>query len=136
MPNIIHGKQRLMTLKCIISLKMFFFKDQSIPTSSSLDLVSSRQWKRHQSVDIPNYPRCLRNVGNQLYQCHDGGILVYDTNLKQVKNKPNGHMHWVFDVCHMPNGDLVVATDTGLYHTKTNGEFQSFKCNHIVLSLV
>ena len=102
-------------------MKMFLLKDQSNPTSSSLYLVSSRKWKRHQSVDIPSYPRCLRNVGNKLYQCHNGGIAVYDVNLTQLKSIPNGYMDWVFDVCNIPNGDLLVAADKGLFHYKTNG---------------
>ena len=130
MPNIIHLK-RLMKLKCIIFIKMFLFKEHSNPTSSSLDLVNSRKWKRHQSVDIPDYPRCLRNVGNQLYQCHRNGISVYDAQLKEVKSIPNGDN--VYDLCDMPNGDLVVASGYGLYHTKGNGEFSSFKCNPVVI---
>ena len=101
-----------------------YFKDQSNPTSSSVDLVSSRQWKRHQSVNVPSYPHCLRNVGNHLFQCHDDGITVYDTQLMRMKNIPSGDMGFVYDVCDMPNGDLVAAAYNGLYHTKANGQYE------------
>ena len=114
---------------------VLFFKDQSNHTSTSLDLVNSRKWKRHQSVDVTSYPHCLCNVGNQLYQCLDGGIAVYDNNLNQVKNITSGNMGIMWDVCNMPNGDLVVAAYNGLYHTKTNGEYQSHDSSAFPLHL-
>ena len=132
MPNTIHGKPRL--IKCITFMKMFLFKDQSNPTSSSHDLVSSRQWKCHQSVYIPNRPHFLRKLRSQLYQSHSHGITVYDAQLKQVKNISIGDMSTVYDVCDMPNGDLVVAAHDGLYHYKTSSEYE-FHHSNIILFL-
>ena len=73
-------------------------------------------------MSTPNNLRCLRNVGNHLYQCHGAGITVYNAELQQVNSIGKGNMGGVYDVCGMLNGDLVVAASNGLYHTKTDGE--------------
>ena len=66
--------------------------------------------------------RCLRKVGNHLYQCNDVGIIVYNAQLQQVNSIEKGDMDCVLDGCGMLNGDLVVAASNGLYHTKPDGE--------------
>ena len=105
-------------------LNVYAFKDSPIGSSPSLELVGSRTWKQHQSVEMPkhNYPDCLRNIGNLLYQCHFRGITVYDTELNQVKQMEMNDKDGVNDVCAMPNGNLLVASDNGLYHYDANGK--------------
>ena len=49
-------------------------------------------------------------------------FLYYYNRLKQVKQINMEVMYLVYDVCDMPNRDLVVATKNGLYHTQPNGK--------------
>ena len=113
---------------CLVKLDLlifespsYCFKDHFTIEKHSLKMLSSRTWTHHQSVSVPNNPRCLRNIGTHLYQCHGNGITVYDTRLNQLNSIPSCDTGNVYDVCDMSNGDLLIATSYGLYHTGANG---------------
>ena len=102
---------------------MYALKERSTIANASFEFVSRRAWTRQETVSVLDYPSCLRNIGNLLYQCHGSGITVYDIRLKQLNNIPRGNLGFMHDVCDIPNGDLLVATGYGLYHIKPNGKY-------------
>ena len=90
----------------------------------SLELTTSKPWKRIRLANTSYEPACLRNLGNQLFQCHKSGITVYDIKLNKVKEIRLDEMGAVYDVCGFSSGYLVVAAQRGLYQIKENGQYQ------------
>ena len=72
------------------------------------------------SVKLPAYSiqtRLLRN--NELWQCHDVGITVLDAELRPLREietkDESGDMGAVYDVAALPDGDVTVAGENGLF---------------------
>ena len=63
---------------------------------------------------------------NELWQCHDGGIIVLDTELRPLREieseSDSVDMGWVFDVAALPDGDVAVAGRRGLYEIDNEGK--------------
>ena len=71
-------------------------------------LTSIRQSLSHQSMSLRGCPFGRHTIGKQLYQCDTCGITVYDARPKRVKDiQRRREMDMVYDVCDMPNGDLI-----------------------------
>ena len=69
-------------------------------------------------------PEGLRVINQQLWCCRrDAGIVVFDSEFQQQRTIPAADMGAVFDVAQMSNGDVIIATVNGLFHS-SNG-----KCN-------
>ena len=67
-------------------------------------------------------PRGLRVINQQLWCCcWDKGIVIFDSELQQQRTIPAGEMGKVHDVAEMNNGDIIIASDDGLYHI-SNGK--------------
>ena len=47
---------------------------------------------------------------------------IYTLMLKQVQTIRFIDVGYVYDVCDIVNGDLLIPTNDGLYHTKANGK--------------
>ena len=89
--------------------------------------ITAKQWVSELDVDLPGRPQTLRVIKRQLWACClDAGIVVFDRELRQQRvlwqDAGNGS---VFDVAEMRNGDVVVATDTGLYLSRGGGTCSS-----------
>ena len=71
---------------------------------------------------LPSSPKALRVINEQLWCCSNkSGIIVFDGELQQQRVIPRGSMGEIHDVAVLSNGDLVVATLYGLYHTDVAG---------------
>ena len=85
--------------------------------------VTRKQWKKQVDVTVPAIPLSLRAIKRQLWACClESGIVIFDRDLKQQRvipvHKPTG---WVFDVAAMSNGDVIIATNKGIFQTKNEG---------------
>ena len=93
-----------------------------------LNKITSVQWVRQEHpVKLPAYPNHLRLMpNNELWQCHDGGITVLDTELRplrEIKSESNsGNMGSVYDVAALPDGEVVVAGKYGLCQINHEGK--------------
>ena len=82
-----------------------------------------KQWVKQAESQLPQRPRCLRVINQQLWCCcGDAGIVIFDSELQQQRTTciPAAHMGSVWDVAEMSNGDVAIAAVNGLYH-RCNG---------------
>ena len=81
-----------------------------------------KQWVRQAQKKLPSRPQAVRVINQQLWCCcYDDGIVILDRELWHQNTISTADMGWVWDVAEMSNGDVVIATDDGLYHY-SNGE--------------
>ena len=78
-------------------------------------------------MDLPDYPRCLCLLpNNELWQCHGGGITVLDTELRPLREieseSDSDDLGVVYDVAELPDGDVAVAAQFGLFLTDYKGK--------------
>ena len=83
--------------------------------------------RQEQSVELLNEPNCLRQMPNsELWQCHNGGITVLDTELRPLREidseSDSGNMGIVWDVAALPDGDVAVAGGYGLFLIDHDGK--------------
>ena len=84
----------------------------------TLKQASMKQWVKKAETMLPSKPGGLRVINQQLWCCcADAGIVVFDSELQQQRTTPAGDMGEVCDVAQMSNGDVVIASRTGLYHS-------------------
>ena len=75
-------------------------------------------------VTIPYRVQSVRVINQQLWCCcDDAGIVNFDSELQQQRSIPADDIGKVFDVAEMRNGDVIIATDNGLYVYSSNGEW-------------
>ena len=87
-----------------------------------LKQASMKQWVKQAEKKLPESPKCLRVINQQLWCCcSDAGIMIFDSELQQQRTIPAGGMGIVYDVAEMSNGDVVIAAYNGVYHS-ANGE--------------
>ena len=71
---------------------------------------------------LPSSPKALRVINEQLWCCSNkSGIIVFDGEPQQQRVIPRGSIGDVHDVAKLSNGDLVIASLYGLYHTDVTG---------------
>ena len=83
--------------------------------------------RQEQSVELLNEPNCLRQMPNsELWQCHNGGITVLDTELRPLREieseSDSDDLGVVYDVAELPDGDVAVAAQFGLFLTDYKGK--------------
>ena len=89
----------------------------------SLSGLCNKTFKVRKKYTLSNTGETMRFINNQLWVCQREGIIqVFNLNLKQVKIIQNEAWGFVRDVSLLENGELVVATSNGLFHTFINGQ--------------
>ena len=85
--------------------------------------VTRKQWKKQVDVTVTAIPLSLRVIKRQLWACcFESGIIVFDRDLKQQRVIPvHKPTTWISDVAAMSNGDVIIATDQGIYQTHNEG---------------
>ena len=82
---------------------------------------------------LPSKPGALRVINGQLWCCCGAeGIVLLDADLKHLRTVPSKD-NPVNDVTETQSGDLVVATQSGLYHCNSYGwscEFYAYLYFH------
>ena len=77
---------------------------------------------RQQLLQLPEEPWALRVIHGQLWQCMGpGGIDIFDDDLQQQRIIDAKELGVVTDAAALPNGDIVIASDTGLHHCSSHG---------------
>ena len=80
------------------------------------------KWVKEIEQDLPSKPRGLRVIDQQLWCCcGDAGINIIDTSRDLQRFVSSKRLGLVNDVAVMSNGDVIVASDNGLFRTDTNG---------------
>ena len=79
-------------------------------------------------MDLPSYPQRLRLMrNNELWQCHDDGVTVLNTELRPLREieskSDSGDMGVVYDVAALPDGDVAVAGTNGLFVMDHEGKY-------------
>ena len=94
-----------------------------------------KQWVKQAGRKLPSWPHSLRVINEQLWCCcQDVGIVVFDGELQQQRTIPADDIGYVCDVAEMSNGDVVIATDEGLYYS-SNGRLQNLNsCSNLKYS--
>ena len=83
--------------------------------------LTEKKWTPQQQVKLGGLPQSLRVINGQLWACClDVGIVVLDSELQQQRVIQRDD--FVYDTTALPNGDVIMAADTGLYHTNSTGE--------------
>ena len=79
--------------------------------------VSAKRWVKRAEKQLPAMPLVLLVSNQQLWCCcGDAGIVVFDNNFQQQRIV-RACASYVYDVAEMSNGDVVIASADGLYHT-------------------
>ena len=67
----------------------------------------------------------MRVIKRQLWACClEYGVVVFDRDLKQLRTVPyNKTTGWVHDAAAMSNGDVILATDKGIYQLHGDGMY-------------
>ena len=93
-----------------------------------------KTWTKCAETKLTFAARTLRVINQQLWCCcNKAGIVVFDTELQQQRVIPRGSMGGMHDVVKTSNGDLVVATSDGLYHTDDAGNTINIQCKSDVI---
>lgn len=96
---------------------------EQCPDEMSDVLIHTKSWRKQAEEKLPSYPWALRVIKQQLWCCVSlKGITIYSSDLKHERSMPCSDMGGVYDVAEMSRGDIVIATNRGLYHTDTDGE--------------
>ena len=100
-----------------ICLEKVFLNYQDLDLNQILRIEWVRQ---EQSVKLPRAPYRLRLMpNNELWQCHNGGITVLDADLRPLREikseSDSGDMGNVIDVAALPDEDVTVAGNNGLF---------------------
>ena len=75
-----------------------------------------------------SYIYAVRVINQQIWCCcSSDGIVVFGNEQYTI---PRGEMGKVYDVAQMSNRDVVIASDSGLYHAEVTGESQRLT-NHV-----
>ena len=87
--------------------------------------VTRKQWKKQADVSLGGIPFSLRVIKRQLWACClEYGVVVFDRDLKQLRTVPyNKTTGWVHDAAAMSNGDVILATDKGIYQLHHDGKY-------------
>ena len=87
--------------------------------------VTRKQWKKQADVTLGGIPFSLRVIKRQLWACClEYGVVVFDRDLKQQRTVPyNKTTGWVHDASAMSNGDVILATDKGIYQLHGDGKY-------------
>ena len=87
--------------------------------------VTRKQWKKQADVSLGGIPFSLRVIKRQLWACClEAGIVVFDRDLKKLRTVPyNKATGWVHDAAGMSNGDVILATDKGIYQLHGDGKY-------------
>ena len=89
-----------------------------------LKQASMKQWVKQAEKELSPCPQGMRVINQQLWCCcDDAGIVNFDSELQQQRSIPADDIGKVFDVAEMRNGDVIIATDNGLYVYSSNGEW-------------
>lgn len=87
--------------------------------------VTDHQWTRRAEVKLPSGPHAMRVIKQQLWCCvGSAGIAIYSGDLhNQTAQRRilSRQMTFVHDVAEMKNGDVLIASDKGLFHTDASG---------------
>ena len=89
----------------------------------TLKQASLKQWTKTAENKLPPWHAGLRVINQQLWCCCGfAGIVVFDSELQQQRTVPRGDMDKLHDVAaEMSNGDVIIASGTGLYHVCRGG---------------
>ena len=80
----------------------------------TLTQASTKQWVKQAEKKLPGG---LRVINQQLWCCCGyAGIVVLDSELQQQRTIPAADMGDVWDVAEMSNGDVIIATENGVYY--------------------
>ena len=88
--------------------------------TQSLLATAQKQWVKQAEVKLPYIAYSVRVINQQLWCCcwEDGIVVLAHSDLKQLRTIPAGDMGSVNDVVEMRDGDIVIATDNGLFHVR------------------
>ena len=83
----------------------------------------TEKWEKSNAV-TSHLPHALRLIHGQIWQCvYTNGIIIYNNDLEIQKEIAAKEMYACVDVATMSNGDVVVASEKGLFHCPINGIF-------------
>ena len=83
--------------------------------------MSEQLWKKQAAQELPDRPHRLCVINQQLWCClQDIGIVVFDSELQQLRKIPADDFRYAYDVAELSNGDVVIATAVGLYYMYTS----------------
>ena len=91
--------------------------------------ASRRRWTVVSSGRLPAKayhelaPRCLKVINQQLWCCgQQASVVVYDRDIQQQRVIQYCGIDSVNDVAEMSSGDVIIASNNGLYHTADTGK--------------
>ena len=83
------------------------------------------QWKKETEKKLPARPQALRVINQQLWCCCGvDGIVVFDSELQQQRTIPSPDLSIVYDVAEKSNGEVIIATHSGLYHSSKGQRYR------------
>lgn len=105
-----------------------------------LSKLVDRQWKVLDERTLPFNSNTLRVIKQQLWFCAGrAGIHIHNTRLQHQRTiacRGMGFLTQIHDVAEMSNGDLVIATSNGLFHTDPTGDNSTKGRTHCTHNLI
>ena len=104
------------------SLALQVARHELLNVESALWPITDRKWVACAATKLPSRPKSLKLINQQLWCCCGwSGIVVFDIKRHHQFNIARGEMGKVYDVAQMSNGNVLIATPSGLYHTDATG---------------
>ena len=102
------------------------------PDACLLADVAGEVWHKITETPLQETPLAVRVINDQLWViCHEANILVFDGELVQQRQVSYGTaIGVVYDASATEHGDVIMATNTGVYHTHEKG-LKSFIVLHL-----
>ena len=96
----------------------------------TLETAASDVWKRTAHASVTLWPGALNVINQQLWCCLTadsdddvtGVVVLHLDDLTQVAMTSSGDMGAEQDVAQLSSGDVILATERGLYHTDVSGK--------------
>ena len=96
------------------------YKSKQTSRRPLLKKLHEKSWVRTAEKEINSYVHEICVINQQLWCCcYLEGIVIFDTELNRQHTIP---MDNVKGVAELSNGDVVIATRTGLHHAEVTGE--------------
>ena len=107
---------------CTFSFALQGARHELLNVDSALWPITDRKWVACAATKLPSRPKSLKLINQQLWCCCGwSGIVVFDIKRHHQFNIARGEMGKVYDVAQMSNGNVLIATPSGLYHTDATG---------------
>ena len=77
----------------------------------------------HAEARISKSVNAVRIINEQVWVCAEDAIVVLDQrDLRKLRTIQSDELGKIYDVTSVRDGDIVIATDKGLYHAHLSGK--------------